>query len=85
MTEMELENQRIREQLNEANMQVLKLERENDAFVKLLRDAHSMLNTVALCATHECEDCREHAILHRDAIKSVLASIDSHKHVEKCG
>jgi hypothetical protein len=38
----------------------------------LLRGARGMLDTVAACASHDCEDCREHAAKHRDRIDAVL-------------
>lgn len=39
-----------------------------------LNDCIGMLNTVATCSSHECEDCREWAAKHRDKAKAALAA-----------
>lgn len=45
---------------------------QRERMAKALLAAHSMLNTVAECGSHQCEDCREAAAKHRDAIGEVL-------------
>lgn len=43
-----------------------------DKLIKELGEARSMLNTVAECASHACDDCREFAAKHRDSIDALL-------------
>ncbi len=49
---------------------------EIETLREALREARSMLNTVATCGSHyretNCEDCREYAGIHRDRIDEVL-------------
>lgn len=49
-----------------------RLKEEVEALRSILSEARSMLNTVSECSSHECEDCREHAGLHRDGIDLVI-------------
>jgi hypothetical protein len=49
------------------------LRADRDRLREGLTDARGMLSTVAGCSTSECEDCKEHAQLHCDAISGLLA------------
>lgn len=60
------------EELSESKQEVDRLEAEVEALRSILSEARSMLNTVSECSSNECEDCREHAGLHRDGIDSVI-------------
>jgi hypothetical protein len=50
--------------------------KDDDIVRSLLQSARTMLNTVAECGTHTCEDCRTHAGIHRNTIDAYLRSIE---------
>ncbi|WP_426237402.1 hypothetical protein [Pseudomonas sp. TWP3-2] len=50
------------------------LRTDRERFKDELVSARGMLSTVAGCATHECEDCQEHAALHVAAIDALIAT-----------
>lgn len=52
--------------------EVSELKAEVEMLRSILSEARSMLNTVSECSSNECEDCREHAGLHRDGIDLVI-------------
>lgn len=59
---------------------VVKAVNEHEGLVKRvaeleqqLHKAGGMLKTVSQCVSHECEDCREHAGLHHNAIEQLIA------------
>jgi hypothetical protein len=46
------------------------------AMLEALLDAASMLNTVAVCGTHSCADCREASATRRDSIRAAITQAE---------
>ena len=47
---------------------------ERGGLLEAARGARQMLDTVANCASYDCEDCREHARIHRDRIDAAMTA-----------
>lgn len=46
-----------------------------DELLTAAQGARRMLDIVANCASHDCEDCREYAGIHRDRIDAAMAAL----------
>lgn len=52
----------------------LAVQKQRDQLLAALEDARRMLDIVADCTSHECEDCREHAAINRDKCAAAIAA-----------
>lgn len=63
------------EELQQAVQARLAAEKERDQLLVALKNARTMLHTVADCSSNECPDCQEHAGLHRDECDAAIAAV----------